>query len=106
MMLTLDLDTKSKRVAYNKARLCRQVFGKRTFIRRSASGNGYHVKVHGMPADIYSHELLLMIRRCFGDDPLRIAYDIERYDDGICVDVLFTNKGERQAGEWEEIKEV
>lgn len=104
MMLTLDLDTKSKRLALNKGRLLKCIFGKPTYMRVSSSGNGYHAKVHGLDPANYPFELRLLLRYWLGDDRRRVIMDNKRSKLGICTDVLFTCKGENYASEWEEIK--
>lgn len=102
MMMTLDLDTKSRRLALNKARLLKSLYSKPTYIRRSASGKGFHVKVHEIAK--YSLKLRLLLRYWLGDDKRRVLYDVYRGERGICTDVLFTVKGDRYASEWVEVQ--
>ena len=104
MMLTLDIDNASQRVAHNKARLLAILFRKEVYVRRSASGKGYHIKLHGLPARNYAFIELLLLRYWLGDDPRRVRMDLVRSQKGICTQVLFSCKGDRYAGPWEVVE--
>ena len=90
MRLTLDYDYINEKRLEKKINLLRVLFpGRRIYKRTSASGNGYHVKVHGVCKSMREN---LHLRYWLGDDYKRICMDAERVQIGFCSNVLFTKK--------------
>jgi len=74
----------------------------RIWVRRSASGTGFHVRVDAeVPPDI-----ALSIREAFGDDPRRVEIDWEHVEHGIQPGFLYDVKMGQRAGEWRKASEI
>lgn len=101
MRLTLDIDNASKRHFQGILKFITYMFPhKNVCLNRSALGKGFHIKVYGLD---YSFKGLIPFRKLF-DDPKRLAIDLERWDKGICSQVMFTKKGNNWIKEIEHVK--
>jgi hypothetical protein len=67
------------------------------YVRRSASGRGWHLKAHGLKIDF---EKCLLLRAFLGDDEVRVSLDRERL--AKPKQVLWTVKNGMPATEWVE----
>lgn len=98
--LTLDLDGMNLNRAKLKFNMVKFLYpyASEFELRRSSGGKGYHIIAY----DVYSPTLsgvteLLADRIALGDDPKRIKKDFERFVEGLPINVLFTQKGGREA---------
>jgi len=93
--VTIDLDNPSwLRVVSTYFNLW-YMTGVRPQIRRSASGEGFHIKTHGFNG---SFDNMIKIRELLGDDELRVRFDTEKVAEP--TQVLFTMKNNKKATEW------
>jgi len=90
MRVTIDLDEPSE-FALLKAYFNIKALNGGAEARISASGEGYHFIVRGLPI---SFETSLRLRRLLGDDTTRIMFDEE--ESGKPKQVLYRKKGKRQ----------
>lgn len=95
MRLTIDLDNPTnldiQKCYYNLQYITKL----KPQIRLSASGNGVHIKVHGLKI---SKEDLEILRETLRDDKIRIKYDRERV--AKPKQVLWTVKNGKKASDW------
>jgi len=93
LRITVDVDgdvMKLIRAYYN----LRYIAG-RVYVRRSASGRGWHLKAHGLNVDFGKS---LIIRMLLGDDEMRVRLDEARVKKP--KNVLWTNKKGSYSTEW------
>ena len=95
MRLTLDIDEPSCFHLLMSYYNLWYITKKRPEIRRSASGKGFHIKVHNMSL---SEEKINEIRELLGDDETRLK--IDRIKVLEPKQVLFTKKKGVIASEW------
>jgi hypothetical protein len=90
MRVTLDLDRYSLNKAWKKLKLCLLMFPKNPVeLKRSSSGNGYHIAIYKVPIDWNES---LQMRYILGDDERRVRFDSIRHEKGIVSQILFTEK--------------